>query len=511
MKKALLTTFAVSLLLITLGVASCPHPVRADSADYVSFVDSGVTVFSPVNMTYNYGNLFLDVSLYSAGNLGGIDPNVSMNFSIDGTFTGSVPLKSSGEIHVLTRAIGTIALPELPDGPHVLTLFLYGLNQRTYEPKYLPFVNTVYFSTVGNPVLTPTVRPTPTLTPSPAPLPNLLLRIFILSDGSVTRPDKILRQGNVYSLTGDLDILPIVVECNNIILDGKGFSSKGMSGWSELVSINLTASNVTVKNFNIANYGLGILGAWNNNTIMNNTFRNVIKAISIYADSYTVTNNNIQNSSFFSIRILNANNNTFFENKLTDNSIGFDVANSTGNLAVANTFANNHEAFRISSGSFQVYHNNFIDQYQEVSQGGYSALVLSESFGSSLWDNGYPSGGNYYSDYLTRYPNASEVDNSGIGDVPYQVSINSNLTDRYPLLELVNTTVTIAELPSPSITPSPITLPSPTSSANSTLTPTPSVPEFPLGIILPLATATILLIVTLIKTKRSKEAKQNPS
>jgi parallel beta-helix repeat protein len=326
--------------------------------------------------------------------------------------------------------------------------------------------------------------------------------IYIMADGSVTRPDKIQRQGNVYSLTSDLDILPIVVECNNIILDGRGFSSKGMSGWSELVSINLTASNVTVKNFNITNYGVGILGAWNHNTLINNTFRNVIRAIAIYGNGYNVTNNNIQNSAFFAIRILNANNNTFFENKLTHNSIGFDVTNSTGNLAIANTFANNNEAFRISSSSFQVYHNNFIDQYQEVSQGAYSALILADYSGSSLWDSGYPSGGNYYNDYLIRYPNASEINNSGIGNIPYQVSINSNLTDRYPLLELVNTTVDIAQLPSPSATPRSTTLPSPTSSTNSTLTPTPPVPEFPSWIILGLLLAAATLTVVFFRNNK---------
>jgi hypothetical protein len=36
---------------------------------------------------------------------------------------------------------------------------------------------------------------------------------------------------------------------------------------------------------------------------------------------------------------------------------------------------------------------------------------------ANFWDNG--SLGNYWSDYLTKYPNASEVGNTGIGDTPY--------------------------------------------------------------------------------------------
>ena len=39
---------------------------------------------------------------------------------------------------------------------------------------------------------------------------------------------------------------------------------------------------------------------------------------------------------------------------------------------------------------------------------------------SNSWDNG--SIGNYWSDYLTKYPNASEISNSGIGNIPYVVS-----------------------------------------------------------------------------------------
>ncbi|UCC59173.1 MAG: hypothetical protein JSW14_04915 [Candidatus Bathyarchaeum sp.] len=52
---------------------------------------------------------------------------------------------------------------------------------------------------------------------------------------------------------------------------------------------------------------------------------------------------------------------------------------------------------------------------------------------TSTWDNGFPSGGNYWSDYQTRYPNATEVGTSGIGDIPY--IINENNQDNYPLME----------------------------------------------------------------------------
>ncbi len=269
--------------------------------------------------------------------------------------------------------------------------------------------------------------------------------IFINTDGSVIGADKIQRNGNVYSLTDNIYNLPIVVECNNIVLDGEGFTSEGISGWSTLIAINLTATNVTVRNFQITNWGVGILGVYDHNTITNSTFKKDIRAIAVYANNYTVTNNTIQKSTY-GVRILNGNNNRFFGNQFIDNFFGLDATNSTKNLAVANHFENNNEAFRIASGSVQVYHNNFVDQHREANEGAYSVLILSTNSTANLWGNGYPSGGNYYSDYQTRYPNASEIDNSGIGNTPYQVSANPNVSDRYPLLKPVDISAVASEV-----------------------------------------------------------------
>jgi hypothetical protein len=51
---------------------------------------------------------------------------------------------------------------------------------------------------------------------------------------------------------------------------------------------------------------------------------------------------------------------------------------------------------------------------------------------ANTWDDGYPAGGNYWSDYVTRYPSASEIDASGLWDTPYV--INENNQDNYPLM-----------------------------------------------------------------------------
>jgi nitrous oxidase accessory protein NosD len=55
---------------------------------------------------------------------------------------------------------------------------------------------------------------------------------------------------------------------------------------------------------------------------------------------------------------------------------------------------------------------------------------------SNTWDNGYPSGGNYWSDYsgVDEYsgPYQNETGSDGIGDTPY--IIDEKNCDRYPLI-----------------------------------------------------------------------------
>ena len=49
--------------------------------------------------------------------------------------------------------------------------------------------------------------------------------------------------------------------------------------------------------------------------------------------------------------------------------------------------------------------------------------------------------GNYWSDYKSKYPNAIEIDSSGIGNIPYV--IDDNNADNYPLMQQL--TITIQE------------------------------------------------------------------
>jgi parallel beta-helix repeat protein len=84
---------------------------------------------------------------------------------------------------------------------------------------------------------------------------------------------------------------------------------------------------------------------------------------------------------------------------------------------------NTYGIYLSESDGNNIYHNNFVNNTIQ-------ADVVTPNY-NNTWDNGYPSGGNYWSDYLTRYPDATEIDHTGIGDTAYEIDTNN--TDHYPL------------------------------------------------------------------------------
>jgi hypothetical protein len=90
---------------------------------------------------------------------------------------------------------------------------------------------------------------------------------------------------------------------------------------------------------------------------------------------------------------------------------------------------NNNQGIGVNDSSYNyIYHNNFISNTVQVSS--------SLSTNTNSWDNGYPSGGNYWSDYtgvdLKSGPNQDQSGSDGIGDTPYIIDIVNN--DSYPLM-----------------------------------------------------------------------------
>jgi PKD repeat protein len=103
-----------------------------------------------------------------------------------------------------------------------------------------------------------------------------------------------------------------------------------------------------------------------------------------------------------------------------------------------------------SSDTWHFYHNDFVNNTQEAFV--YEAPTEHgppQTYPTMTWDNGYPSGGNYWSDYQTKYPNATEIDSSGIWNTPYV--INENNTDYYPFMQSLPISI-----PAPSVQVPPV-------------------------------------------------------
>jgi len=307
--------------------------------------------------------------------------------------------------------------------------------------------------------------------------------IIINANGDITPSDAaIQRDGNTYTITADLNS-SIIVEANNIIIDGANHTLQGPSINENSIAVNLTAANVTVENMHITNWRTGVLGAWNNNTISNNEFTNNYEGIAIYGDDYVVRENSISNSTtglFIDGGAFRpqGDNNLITQNQIIDNSEeAFDIMNSNGTTITGNDIVNSGVILTLATNTWNsmLYCNNFVNNaHVLIIPFGYPTVEGIVPFSpAGQWDNGTV--GNYWSDYLTIYPNATEIDHTGIGNTPYAiastisysedygngtditgVAVLGTATDNYPLITPTSPSSSpISPTPTHSPTPSP--------------------------------------------------------
>jgi parallel beta-helix repeat protein len=190
----------------------------------------------------------------------------------------------------------------------------------------------------------------------------------------------------------------------------------------------IASSNNSVSGNNITSInGYGVyLRSSSNNTISGNNLKPLPDVTSNYgvylrsSSNNTISGNNIANNYNGVYLYDSCFNNIVSGNNITANSHnGVDLYSSSENTVSGNNItANNaYGVIFVSSSNNRIFHNNFMDNGQEV----YSRDS------ENVWDDGYPSGGNFWSDYMGQDQNED-----GIGDTPY--IINADNQDRYPLM-----------------------------------------------------------------------------
>jgi len=232
------------------------------------------------------------------------------------------------------------------------------------------------------------------------------------------------------------DGLQVVWSFHNIVgnnfVNGKplvyleDISDLNVSDAGQVVLVSCT--RMVVDNLNLSHTSVGVeLWQTNNTRITNDSITHNYPAgvYLSFSSNCTVSGNNIT-SNDYGVFLTACPNSTVSGNSLTKNSWSIDLESSSASTFSGNSITNNYCGVELSySFNNTFFHNNFNGNTHQVAS----------SFSANVWDSGYPSGGNYWSDYQTRYPNASEIDSSGIWNLPYVIDANN--TDHYPLMSQV--------------------------------------------------------------------------
>ena len=274
--------------------------------------------------------------------------------------------------------------------------------------------------------------------------------IYIRPDGSVEGTDKIHRDEDVYSFTDNI-YDEIVVEIDNVVVDGAGYTLEGTGSGR---GIDLPGrTNVTIKNTEIKSFNYGIyLNESSNinisgNNITNNSANGIVYLFSNYnsISGNHITNNGGDGIWFFDVHgsSISGNNitnnrsgirldkslyNSISGNNVTANIVGISICESRNTNICGNNIVNNEYGVWVVVSPTTIYHNNFINNTNQV---------FTWWMTPSIWDDGYPSGGNYWSDHIKvdHYSgvNQDDLGSDGIVDEPYVIDANNR--DNYPLVK----------------------------------------------------------------------------
>ena len=209
------------------------------------------------------------------------------------------------------------------------------------------------------------------------------------------------------------------ITANNITNNDNGIELSGSSN-----SNSITANNITANSFD----GIYLSSSSNSNSITTNNIANNDYGIELSGSSNNrITANNITNN-YDGIVLSSSSNNSITTNNIANNDYGINLLNSASNNSITanNITANNYYGiWLLFTLPNNIYHNNFINNAGQV----YSLAS------TNVWDDGYPSGGNYWSNYIdvdnNKGPYQNETGSDSIWDNPY--IIDSTNMDRYPL------------------------------------------------------------------------------
>jgi len=218
--------------------------------------------------------------------------------------------------------------------------------------------------------------------------------------------------------------VPISINCDRVEVTGFTLSY----GYAGIQVGAVKYCNISGNRITNAQHGIVLVSSWNNNVIGNifesigpscaiqlnyanqnlvhrNYIDSCVEGIQIRDDSYSniISENTIINSDDQGIRLLYSDDNEVTENNITNSGIGISIYVSNNNT---------------------IYHNNFIDNTEQISTDEWYAQQWGYGFSNNTLNQ------NYWSDY-----NGTDNNGDGIGDTPY--IIDENNQDNYPLMNII--------------------------------------------------------------------------
>ena len=194
-------------------------------------------------------------------------------------------------------------------------------------------------------------------------------------------------------------------------------------------------SAISIKDMDISDnlFGVCMIGTYNS-TVENVNVQNCALGFFLLGSAgITINNNTVTNGQSFVWNGMTV---------LASDGIGLLMSND--NTVAGNTISNMQDpggpptpqegpsspgvGIWIVGENNRVFHNNFVNNTHHA---------IATQSQSNMWDDGYPSGGNYWSDYtgIDLYCGSyqNETGSDGIGDSPYVIDYNN--IDHFPLTE----------------------------------------------------------------------------
>lgn len=215
--------------------------------------------------------------------------------------------------------------------------------------------------------------------------------------------------------------------------------------WGSGITLMYSNGNI-ISNNSISNNALGgiDLSSSHDNIVNHNTLKNNSVSVDLSSSVGNIVSDNLMTSNGNGVSIEVSTENTIEHNQILKNDIGIGIGYSSTNVikennisentihgiaiaetstnitVVGNTISKNRNGIKIhySNGSV-IHHNNLINNTKSAPEDVYPNV--------NTWDDDYPSGGNYWSNYT-----GVDSDHDGIGDTPH--TLDARNRDNFPLM-----------------------------------------------------------------------------